>query len=465
MSRLKITCALIIFGFILEAQELELIPISSGFENITDIAFTADGRMFVVEQEGKIKLVQDGNTLSQDFLDIDNLVNNNLDERGLLGLAFHPNYDNNGYFFVNYSNNSGNSVIARYTVSASDANLADASTGKIIMTIQQPEWNHNGGCLKFGHDGYLYIGTGDGGSGGDPWNNAQNPQALLGKMLRIDIDNGDPYGIPTDNPFVNDDSVLDEIWATGLRNPWRYSFDKETGDLWIGDVGQGEKEEIDFQDADSPGGENYGWRCYEGTDQYSTDVCNDNYVNPIFEVNHSGGFSGPCSITGGFVYRGTKHPSLYGKYICTDFCDGSFYYVEPNGTGGWASTELGILTGAISTFGEDAEGELYCGYLYGTIYKISVEGSNSISNIPELEQFEVTPNPFLNELIIEINSHTSVDMKMELMDQTGRIVYSEEINVMGDFYKKIEPEQLSTGVYFLNLKSPKGTATKKVIKQ
>lgn len=363
---------LIFISFLLPSflySQVVLNEFADGFNSVVDIASAGDDRLFIVEQNGEIQILENGNTLPTPFLNIDNLVTNSLDERGLLGLAFHPDYANNGYFYVNYSDNSGDNNIARYTRDNANPNLADPNSGVVIMTIEQPEWNHNGGCLKFGPDGYLYIGMGDGGSGGDPWNNAQNNQELLGKMLRIDVDNGSPYGIPTDNPFVNDNNVLDEIWATGLRNPWRYSFDRQTGDLWIGDVGQSGKEEIDFQPASSTGGENYGWKCYEGTDTYSN--CNGGpYTDPIFEVQHQG-FSGPCSITGGFVYRGTESPDLVGKYICTDYCSGNFYLIEPNGSGGFNGQDLGVIEAAITTFGEDNNGELYCASYYGTIYKIS----------------------------------------------------------------------------------------------
>ncbi|MEM6965019.1 MAG: PQQ-dependent sugar dehydrogenase [Bacteroidota bacterium] len=368
-------------------QDIQLIEYATGFSSPVDITNAGDDRLFVVERSGRIKIIDgSGNVLSTNFLDIDSKVFNSgfQDERGLLGLAFHPDYANNGYFFVNYVDNGGSSIIERYSVDASNPNLADATSGTNIMTIEQPAGNHNGGCIKFGADGYLYIGMGDGGSGDDPWNNAQNPQELLGKMLRIDIDNGLPYTVPADNPFVNDNSVLDEIWAIGLRNPWRFSFDRETGDLWIGDVGQNAWEEIDFQPASSSGGENYGWRCQEGNhvnNGVSQNGCGSasDYTPPVFEVQHPAGFGGPCSVTGGFVYRGTQNPDMVGKYFFADYCSGDFFSVAPDGAGGWVGQEIFDSNYDISTFGEDADGELYVARLgNGRVYQVVSDACASL---------------------------------------------------------------------------------------
>ena len=267
------------FSVILPAQptvDLELF--ADGFSSPVDITNAGDERLFVVEKSGRIKIVlPDGTVLPTPFLNINPIVGSAGSEQGLLGLAFHPNYASNRYFFVNYTNNSGDTEIARYETDPANLNQALSNSGTVIMTIDQPFNNHNGGDIAFGPDGYLYIGMGDGGSGGDPGDRSQDPQELLGKMLRIDVDNGSPYGIPPDNPFINDTTVLDEIWAIGLRNPWRYSFDRETGDLWMGDVGQNEREEIDMQLASSTGGENYGWRCYEGDLPFNTSGCGLNW--------------------------------------------------------------------------------------------------------------------------------------------------------------------------------------------
>jgi len=369
------------------AQTIELEQYATGFLSPVDITHAGDDRLFVVERSGRIKIIDESAVVvSTPFLDIDNLVANTSgqSERGLLGLAFHPDYLNNGYFFVNYTDNSGETIIARYERDAADLNLADPNSGLILMTIDQPYSNHNGGGIKFGPDGYLYIGMGDGGSGNDPDQYGQNTQSLLGKMLRIDIDNGLPYSIPADNPFVNDANVLDEIWAIGVRNPWRFSFDRETGDLWIADVGQNAWEEIDFQLASSPGGENYGWRCYEGNHlngNVNTTNCGSasDYVAPIYEVQHSG-FTGPCSVTGGFVYRGEDYPDLVGIYVFADYCTGEIFTVAPDGSGGWVGQEVADFNYDISTFGEDVDGELYCARMgQGRIYKVVSDACASLA--------------------------------------------------------------------------------------
>src|SRR5690554_2313016 len=252
------------------AQTIILTPFATGFSDPVEIAHCGDDRLFIVQQGGAIKVVNsDGSVNAENFLNLSSLISTG-SERGLLGLAFHPNYESNGYFFVNYTNTSGNTVIARYSVSNSNPNVADPSSGVILLTINQPFSNHNGGCIKFGPDGYLWISMGDGGSGGDPNNNGQNKSSLLGKMLRIDVD-GETYTSPSDNPFVGTDGA-DEIWAYGLRNAWKFSFDRETGDVWIADVGQNAIEEINHESSTEPG-LNYGWRCYEGNNTYNTSGC------------------------------------------------------------------------------------------------------------------------------------------------------------------------------------------------
>lgn len=350
------------------ALDLELF--ASGFDGPVALENAGDDRMFVVEQDGVIRVRQSDGTVST-FLDIQVPVNSNGNERGLLGLAFHPDYENNGYFFVNYTRSGGNSRISRFSVSA-DPDAADVTSEVIIMEIFQPYSNHNGGDIQFGPDGYLYIGMGDGGSAEDPDNYGQNTQSFLGKMLRIDIDNavpGETYSIPADNPFINDDNVLDEIWALGLRNPWRYSFDAMTGDLWIGDVGQYDWEEISFQASTSPGGENYGWRCYEGNHPFNTSGCGpmSDYVDAIAEYSHSGG---NCSVTGGFVYRGSLEPTLDGHYIFVDYCSGNFWTTFDN-AGTW-ETNMALQTGEFgwSTFGVDMNNEMYVVNQNGNIFRI-----------------------------------------------------------------------------------------------
>ena len=277
MKRLNAGLLLLAFlftsSFVSSQNSNKLVLYASGLRTPVCIANAGDSRLFVADQHGYVILL---NSLAlanaQPFLDIhDRVVYGG--ERGLLGIAFHPQYRSNGYFFVNYTGAGDSTHISRFKVNADNPDIADPFSERKILTIPQPYANHNGGDLHFGGDGYLYIGLGDGGSGGDPGNRAQNKKTFLGKMLRIDVDKGNPYAIPPTNPFVGDPEVLPEIWATGLRNPWRFSFDRLTHDLWIGDVGQNKYEEIDFQPASSTGGENYGWKCYEGNEAYASINC------------------------------------------------------------------------------------------------------------------------------------------------------------------------------------------------
>ena len=343
----------------------------SGLSNPVGITNAGDGsgRLFIVLQGGRFVIFDGMQVLSSPFLDISSLVSFG-GERGLLGLAFHPDYADNGFFYVNYTNTAGETVIARYSVSG-DPNLADPASAKILLTASQPFANHNGGQLQFGPDGYLYIGLGDGGSGGDPGNRAQDLLLLLGKILRIDVDNGAPYEIPSDNPFVGNSDALDEIWAWGLRNPWRFSFDRLTGDMFIGDVGQNSWEEVDFQPASSTGGENYGWRLMEGDSCYNPATnCNDSTLTlPILVYDHTVG----CSVTGGYRYRGSKNPDLYGLYLYGDYCTGLIWGAQEDGLGGWNTTVLLDTNFLISTFGEDESGEIYFAHLSatdGAVYQV-----------------------------------------------------------------------------------------------
>lgn len=355
-----------------DALKLELVPLVTDLKRPTFITGANDGsnRLFFIEQQGRIYYVDAGSDRKHLFLDIRDVVNDTGNEQGLLGLAFHPDFKNNGLFFIDYSNAAGDNVLARYHVSA-DPTQADAASAKILLTIPGLEPNHNGGMLAFGPDGYLYIGTGDGGGGGDRHGtigNGQNRNTLLGKILRLDV-NGDAYRVPDDNPFVNDANALPEIWAYGFRNPWRFSFDRAAGDLYIADVGQGSYEEIDFQPASSKGGENYGWRIMEGAHCYNPkENCDTSgSVEPIFDYTHDLG----CSVTGGYVYRGVKFPSLVGQYLFADYCTGVVWATSraPNGT--WNTRQVARFDDTISSFGQDDAGELYvAGHRSGTIYKL-----------------------------------------------------------------------------------------------
>jgi len=341
---------------------------AEGLKKPVAIVHAGDNRLFIVEQEGTITVLDSaGNADSVKFLDItDRVVDGG--ERGLLGLAFHPDYKTNGWFYVNYTGENDSTHISGFCVS-DNPDKADSTSEFQLLTLAQPYENHNGGVLSFGPDGYLYIGLGDGGSSGDPENRAQNLKVLYGKILRIDVNAGNPYGIPASNPFTASLSARSEIWAYGLRNPWRLSFDRETGDLWIADVGQNQFEEINWQQAGSTGGENYGWRCYEADNDYNLDSCDTTaaFVFPVHIYDHGV----ECSVTGGFVYRGKETSSWYGRYFFADFCSDKIWTLTLEG-GAWVDEEFGQFIGnSFSTFGEDVNGELYvAGHTSGRIYRL-----------------------------------------------------------------------------------------------
>jgi glucose/arabinose dehydrogenase len=329
-----------------------------GFKQPLFITHAGDGsgRQFVVERGGTIRIVQGGQVLDAPFLDITAKIRASGTEQGLLGLAFHPRYAETGRFFVGYTDNAGRNTVERYQVSA-DPDRGDPATAVTLLSIDDPAQNHNGGNLVFGPDGKLWVGTGDGGASGDRYQNGQNRQTLLGKMLRLDVDSGEPYGIPSDNPYVGNAEYRPEIWAMGLRNPWRYSFDRMTGDLWIGDVGQNAYEEIDRVAAGRAGGLNFGWpiaeglHCYPGGAQCDTSP----YEQPVAEYGRDGG----CSVTGGYVYRGSAYPTLQGLYFFGDFCTGKVWSLDAQDDGTWRMTPQLQDAIQISSFGEDEAGELY----------------------------------------------------------------------------------------------------------
>ena len=329
--------------------------IASDLERPVDLQADGSGRLFVIEKVGRIRLLQSGQLQFAPFLDITDRVNNSGNEMGLLGLAFHPNFSQNGFFYVNYTGRGGNTFVSRFNASGDSA---DPNSEKILLTVDQPFPNHNGGVLAFGPDGYLYAGLGDGGAAGDPLGNGQSLDTLLGKILRIDVNNGDPYAIPADNPFGS------EIWAYGLRNPWRMSFDKLTGDLYIGDVGQGTWEEISFMPAGSPGGTNFGWDFREGAHEYSG-VAPAGLVDPIAEYSHA---EGGCSVTGGYVYRGVM-TEWNGIYLFGDYCTGFVWGLIRSGDV-WQKQLLFDLDVTITSFGQDATGELYITSDTGGVYRL-----------------------------------------------------------------------------------------------
>ena len=333
------------------------------------VTHAGDERLFVVEQAGRIRIVRGTELAPQPFLDISDRVASSQLEQGLLGLAFHPDYKQNGYFFVNYTNLAGDTQIARFQVNAQDPETAVPASEVILLTLDQPYPNHNGGQLAFGPDGYLYVGVGDGGSANDPLNSGQDPSTLLGTLLRLDVD---PQlagaGIPADNPFVGNSERRGEVWAWGLRNPWRFSFDRLTGNLFIADVGQNLWEEINLQQANSPGGENYGWNIMEGSHCFLGAGCSSEGLElPIFEYDHPSG----CSVTGGYVYRGEQFLPLYGNYFLGDFCQGTIWRLFPNEDGSWSSAVVLDTNHVISSFGEDVAGELYLtDHTTGSLYQI-----------------------------------------------------------------------------------------------
>lgn len=374
------------FAYTAYGQDLKLKSFASGYDQPVGLENAGDARLFVLEQAGVIQIIDSaGSKNTVPFLDISGKVYNRGNEQGLLGLAFHPKYDENGLFVLNYTKSGGTTVIATYKVS-SNPDIADASSEKVLLEIDQPYANHNGGGIAFGPDGYLYIGMGDGGWAGDPKKTGQDKKALLGKMLRIKVEENGSYSIPKDNPYVSNTDYLPEIWAMGVRNPWRFSFDPFNGDLWIADVGQDKWEEIDFQSGKSNGAENYGWRCREGEHDYLPGDCPSDIVltDPVFEYanNNSQG----CSVTGGYVYRGTQYASLFGAYLFTDFCTGNIWRTQQKD--GQFNTSLidQFKRNNYSSFGKDVNGELYlCERESGNIVKLVVSECKPVAHFNGIE--------------------------------------------------------------------------------
>jgi glucose/arabinose dehydrogenase len=350
--------------------------VATGIASPTAIAHAGDARLFVTSQAGKIWLIEGGQVRPEPFLDLSDRVTTG-QVQGLLGLAFHPDYPANGTFFVNYTGAGGASITSRFSVTA-DPNLADPASEAILLQIPVPIGDHNGGQLQFGPDGYLYVALGDGGGAQDPFCNAQSDSSLLGKLLRLDVNQNAAtppyYGIPAGNPFAGPGDPPDEVWAKGLRNPWRFTFDRATGDLYIADVGEQTREEIDLEPAASPGGRNYGWKVIEGTHCLGdTAGCaapvpacgSPAYTPPILEYAHG---DGGCSVIGGYVYRGGALPGLIGSYVFGDYCSGQVWAATESG-GVWQRQELAVGVFALASFGEDVAGELYLAGL-GGVYKL-----------------------------------------------------------------------------------------------
>ncbi|UKM64561.1 PQQ-dependent sugar dehydrogenase [Flavobacteriaceae bacterium GSB9] len=437
------------------AQTVQLETFASGFTNPVEIAHANDNRLFVVEKSGIIKILKpDGSVNSTPFLNISNLVGSG-GERGLLGLAFAPDFATSGRFYVNYTDNSStnepNTIIARYTVSA---NPDVANTDQdILLTYKQPYGNHNGGKLAFGSDGFLYIGVGDGGSGGDPQNRAQNTTSLFGKILRIDV-SGNAYSIPESNPFLNSENGPDdprpEIFAIGLRNPWKFSFDRSSSDLWIADVGQNAYEEINKVNGSGNPGDNYGWRCYEGNHEFNTSSnCPPNglsaTVTPIAEYPHVGsGCSG--SITGGYVYRGDSYPNFSGKYFFADYCKRDIGILTNNGETWSLAFQRPNTTQGWTTFGEDANGELYIAG--GTsVYKIT-DANLNVSDTAKLE-CSIYPNPS--------TSHVTINLSRVYKDAVSISLYNIQGQKLTHTSAKskiinLPVKKYSKGLYFIEIR-------------
>ncbi len=354
----------------LPSGELAVEVVATGLSN--PLALTSpkgDERQFVVEQQGRIRIIRD-TLFTIPFLDIAGIVQSG-GERGLLGLAFHPAYGSNGLFFVYYTNNGGDTRVVRYSVSA-DPDAADPASGAMILSVAQPFSNHNGGALVFGPGGMLYIGLGDGGNGGDPLGHGQDSTTLLGSVLRIDVDGGSPYAIPSDNPFAGHASARPEIWAYGLRNPWRFSFDEVADQVYIGDVGQGQWEEIDVVQRVAPNAYNFGWNLTEGAHCFQSSACDmSGFTLPVFEYDHGAG----CSVTGGYVYRGPAISGIQGTYFYSDFCSGWLRSFRVSSGAATEHREWDVaIAGRVLSLGEDADGELYVLSDNGTVYRL-VSGS------------------------------------------------------------------------------------------
>ncbi len=444
MKKITLFFTCFCFWTLTNAQDIQVDLFASGFSSPVDLQNAGDDRLFVVEQGGRIRILNaDGTINSTPFLNIDPIVNSG-GERGLLGLAFHPDYATNGYFYVYYTDTSNDTQISRFSVSTTNPDLADPGSELPMLDFSQPFTNHNGGSLQFGPDGMLYVGSGDGGSGGDPGNRAQNLTTYLGKILRLDVDAAAPY-IPTDNPYVSDSSALDEIWAYGIRNPWRFSFDASTGDLWIADVGQGNREEINKEDpTDAP--LNYGWRCYEGNAPFNTAGCPavSTLTFPAAEYTHSGG---RCSITGGYVYRGTEYSTLDGLYFFADVCSGEIGTVDSSDNLTWVLD----TSQAWSAFGEDINNELYAVSLGGGIYRV-IDNALSVEEVGLNQQINWYQDSTNKSVVF--NANNAIIQDLSVFQINGAKVL--EVNQLNTNSYSFSTNTLASGLYVVRLVDGQG---------
>ena len=433
-------------------------------------AYDNTNRIFVVQQNGLIRVFPNDSTTSavQTFLDLTNKIITG-SERGLLGLAFHPNYETNRYFYVNYTRSGdGATIVSRFTTQSGNPNKADSLSELILLTISQPFSNHNGGMVMFGQDNFLYIGMGDGGSGGDPGNRAQNTNELLGKILRIDVDNpsgGNNYGIPPGNPFITSGG-RPEIFAIGMRNPWRFSQDPVTSTIYCGDVGQDAWEEVDTLAV----GKNYGWRCYEGNHPFNTSGCGaiNNYTFPITEYRNMTGLP-ECSVTGGYVYRGSRIPWLTGRYVYADYCSRKTWKLLLSGGVVSDSAVIATAPSNVYSFGVDQNNELYTLCSNGIIYKYqnTLIGINNNGNqLPEGYRLEQNyPNPFNPVTAIKFAVSGNNFVNLTVFDLTGKEiqVLVNETKQAGSYSVEWNAVNYPSGVYFYRLSVNGQSLEKKMV--
>lgn len=435
--------------------------LTSGLSAPMQLVNAGDGskRIFIVQKAGTIRVYDSSFQFLATLLTVPNITSSG--ERGLLSMAFHPNFKSNGFFYVYYTNASGDLEISRYRISANDPNVADPNTQAILITIPHPTFsNHNGGELHFGKDGFLYLSTGDGGSGGDPNGNAQRTTTLLGKILRFNVNTSltpPYYSVPAGNPFGN------EVFALGLRNPYRWSFDRQTGDMWIGDVGQDSFEEINFRAANALVGTNYGWRCYEGNATYNTNGCAaaSTYVFPA----HAYVSQNPsASITGGVVYRGKAYPSLQGCYVGADFYSGVFYKIIPNGANAWTvATQILSPTGVVD-FGETEDGEVYVvSNTRSSVYRLTPAATTATNNVQAGKTLASIYPSLVSDGFIKVELHApSFYQYFELMDMNGRRIFTTDLSKqMGVRRIQLNPN-LTTGIYVAKVSSNLGVVVQKI---
>lgn len=446
-------CILTVFGSSVTAQpRISLKSYVTGFASPVEATHADDERLFVVEKRGKIWIIDSvGQKLATPFLDIESIVKSNESEQGLLGLAFPPGYEVSGRFYIFYTSGSGAMTLARYLASPTDRNVADPASEEILDSFSQPFTNHNGGCLRFGPDGYLYFALGDGGAGGDPGNRAQSLTNNLGKIHRIDVSPTSGYLSPASNPFVGVFGNIESIWAYGLRNPWKFAFDTDNGDMWIADVGQDAREEVSRIAGDSAG-VNFGWKCREGNAVFTSNNCNVVGELPVWDYAH--GSSTGESVTGGFVYRGSNFSSLQGHYVFGDYVSGNFWTLYPDGLGGYDTTNQGKLlpNGQLTSFGEDAEGEIYALTKSGIVYQ--VETKTSSLSAPLIEQIQLR---YLESGDVRIAwGEQTVPSLVEIFDLSGRLVRYEETS---EGVLTLESSMLP-GLYFVKVHAGKEYAGK-----